>query len=193
MAAATHTLRRDLALRLSAAGFDATSLVEDTDELRDSLVADPKSWVLTGGVAELARPFLRAAIEAEAPVLALISGSRAGLRSMLGRGGAAVLGRSTSPQAMRAAAAAIGEGLVVWEPDDEQEDALPRTAAPLSPRELEVLGRVAAGLSNKVIARALSVSPNTVKFHLQAAFDKLGVGSRAEAVAVAIRRGELSV
>jgi DNA-binding NarL/FixJ family response regulator len=64
---------------------------------------------------------------------------------------------------------------------------------PLSPRELEVLECVAAGLPNKVIARQLTLSPNTVKFHLQAAFDKLGVNSRAEAVAMAIRRGELAV
>jgi DNA-binding CsgD family transcriptional regulator len=64
---------------------------------------------------------------------------------------------------------------------------------PLSPRERTVLELTGAGLSTKEVARRLGISPNTVKFHLQAAFDKLGVASRAEAVMVAIRCGELSV
>ena len=193
VAAASETARQDLAVRLGAAGFDAGLLVQDADELLDLLLVQGPHWVLTGGTADLARPFMRAASHAEAPVLALISGERTSLRAMLGRGAVAVLGTSASPQAMRAAAAAICEGLAVWEADEEQEVALDRTPTPLSPREREVLARVAAGLSNKVIARALSLSPNTVKFHLQAAFDKLGVASRAEAVAVAMRRGEISV
>jgi len=56
-----------------------------------------------------------------------------------------------------------------------------------------MLSLVASGTSNKGIARALAVSTNTVKFHLAAAFEKLDVTTRAEAVAEAIRRGELSV
>jgi LuxR family maltose regulon positive regulatory protein len=56
-----------------------------------------------------------------------------------------------------------------------------------------VLELAGAGLSTKEVARQLGISPNTVKFHLQASFEKLGVGSRAEAVIAAIRRGELAV
>jgi DNA-binding CsgD family transcriptional regulator len=63
----------------------------------------------------------------------------------------------------------------------------------LTAREREVIALVAAGISNKGIARALLVSPNTVKFHLAAIFEKLGAGTRAEAVAAAIRSGELSL
>jgi len=126
-------------------------------------------------------------------VLGLVSGDRSSLRGILTQGAAAVLGFTSSSEVMRAAATAIGEGLAVWEPDEEPAE-VPRAAStPLSPREREVLNRVAAGLPNKLIARELSLSPNTVKFHLQAAFDKLGVNSRAEAVAMAIRRGELAV
>ena len=55
------------------------------------------------------------------------------------------------------------------------------------------LALVASGTSNKGIARALAVSANTVKFHLAAVFDKLNAATRAEAVAEAIRRGELSL
>ncbi len=64
---------------------------------------------------------------------------------------------------------------------------------PLTGREREILSLIASGTSNKGIARALSVSANTVKFHLAAVFDKLQANTRAEAVAEAIRRGELSL
>ena len=68
-----------------------------------------------------------------------------------------------------------------------------RYGRPLTSREREILALVASGTSNKGVARALSVSANTVKFHLAAVFDKLNAGTRAEAVAEAIRRGELSL
>jgi DNA-binding NarL/FixJ family response regulator len=68
-----------------------------------------------------------------------------------------------------------------------------RSGRPLTTREREILALVASGTSNKGIARALTVSANTVKFHLAAVFDKLNAGTRAEAVAEAIRRGELSL
>jgi DNA-binding NarL/FixJ family response regulator len=68
-----------------------------------------------------------------------------------------------------------------------------RSGRPLTTREREILALVASGTSNKGIARALAVSANTVKFHLAAVFDKLNAATRAEAVAEAIRRGELSL
>jgi DNA-binding NarL/FixJ family response regulator len=60
-------------------------------------------------------------------------------------------------------------------------------------REREVLGLVAAGISNKAIARELRVSPNTVKYHVAAILAKLDAATRAEAVVEALRRGELSL
>jgi len=59
----------------------------------------------------------------------------------------------------------------------------------LSARELEVLRLLVAGASNKTIAARLTLSENTVKSHLSHIFGKLGVQSRAEAVAVALQRG----
>ncbi len=53
----------------------------------------------------------------------------------------------------------------------------------LTPREQEVLHLLAQGLTNKAIAERLVISPNTVKRHLQAIFGKLGVNTRAAAVA----------
>jgi DNA-binding NarL/FixJ family response regulator len=68
-----------------------------------------------------------------------------------------------------------------------------RGAVRLSAREREVLALVAAGISNKGIARELQVSPNTVKFHIAAILEKLDAATRAEAVVAALRRGELSL
>jgi DNA-binding CsgD family transcriptional regulator len=63
----------------------------------------------------------------------------------------------------------------------------------LTAREREVLALVAAGISNKGIARNLRISTNTVKFHMTTLFGKLGVATRAEAIAAAARSGELSL
>jgi DNA-binding NarL/FixJ family response regulator len=63
------------------------------------------------------------------------------------------------------------------------------TETSLSQREREVLQRLAEGLSNKEIARALSVSENTVKTHLANLYAKLGVGRRTEALKVARQLG----
>jgi DNA-binding CsgD family transcriptional regulator len=52
----------------------------------------------------------------------------------------------------------------------------------LSPRELVVLKELAAGRSNKEIARRLEVSPNTVKTHLARVYEKLGAERRTDAV-----------
>lgn len=57
--------------------------------------------------------------------------------------------------------------------------------AALRPRELEVLAELAKGRRNREIAETLSISENTVKFHVANVLDKLGVSSRNEAAFVA--------
>ena len=59
----------------------------------------------------------------------------------------------------------------------------------LSPRERDVLLLVAAGMGNTDIGVRLGISRSTVKYHLGSVFEKLGVHSRAEAVATGIRKG----
>jgi len=65
----------------------------------------------------------------------------------------------------------------------------PAWPAGLTGREVEVLRLIAAGQSNRAIAQALFISPNTVLHHVSSNFAKLGVANRAEAAAYAIRRG----
>ena len=62
----------------------------------------------------------------------------------------------------------------------------------LSPREQEIVRLVAKGLPSKAIADVLDVSLWTVATHLRRVFSKLGVSSRAEMVARALRDGLLS-
>jgi DNA-binding NarL/FixJ family response regulator len=64
---------------------------------------------------------------------------------------------------------------------------MPETSARtlFTPRELEVLAAIGDGLSNKMIARRLDISPHTVKFHVESLLKKLGARTRAEAVAKA--------
>ena len=72
-------------------------------------------------------------------------------------------------------------------------DGNPKAVAALgiSPRELAVLNEIAAGRSNKEIARQLGVSPNTVKTHVARLFEKLEARRRTDAIARARELGLL--
>ena len=64
---------------------------------------------------------------------------------------------------------------------------------PLTPREIQVLELVAEGLPNKLIAKRLEISDQTVKFHVASICGKLGAANRTEAVRKAIRNGLIAV
>ena len=74
-----------------------------------------------------------------------------------------------------------------------QLDARALPAEPLTPREIEVLGLLVEGLSNKTMASLLGISDQTVKFHVASICGKLGAANRTNAVRRAIRRGLVSV
>lgn len=88
------------------------------------------------------------------------------------RAGKAAITRATTAQLMKALAA--------------ERAAEPQLEEDLTDRELELLDLVAQGLSNRGIAHSLSISENTVKYHMKNIMQKLGVQNRAEAVARAI-------
>jgi NarL family two-component system response regulator LiaR len=66
-----------------------------------------------------------------------------------------------------------------------------RTALGITPREIEILEHIAAGMSTREIAAALYVSENTVKTHTSRVFGKLDVSRRTQAVQVAKQLGLL--
>ena len=63
----------------------------------------------------------------------------------------------------------------------------------LSPREREVLDHLAQGLTGEEIAERLSLSPLTVRTHIRNSMGKLQANTRAHAIVIALRRGELSL
>jgi len=67
-----------------------------------------------------------------------------------------------------------------------------RPATPLSRRESQVLQKIAYGATTKEVAHDLGISAHTVKTHLERIFEKLGANDRAQAVAIALRRGLVS-
>jgi DNA-binding NarL/FixJ family response regulator len=70
-------------------------------------------------------------------------------------------------------------------------DRVPSRAETLTQAEIRLLASVAKGMSNKAIAQSLSVSQNTVKYHLKNILRKLGAQNRTEAVTQAINAGLL--
>jgi NarL family two-component system response regulator YdfI len=132
------------------------------------------------------------------PVVAVVDDEGGAWTSEALRAGVrAVLPRDVSPPELQAAVAAAAAGLVVLRPADlaapsravPAREALPQAIPLLTPRELEVLRLLAEGLGNKSIAARLRISERTVKFHVGAIFERLGVTSRTEAVTAGLRRG----
>ncbi len=78
-------------------------------------------------------------------------------------------------------------GAIVAARDHDGKEA--RAGHGLTARELETLRLLAAGRTDREIAAALYVSPRTVQSHVASVFDKLRVGSRAEAAVIAARMG----
>ncbi|MGH7525654.1 MAG: helix-turn-helix domain-containing protein [Gemmatimonadales bacterium] len=110
-------------------------------------------------------------------------------------GARGALPRTASGDQIAAAVMAAAAGLAVL--PAEPAAALPQLTArtrvppiqPLTARETEVLAMLAEGIGNKLIAGRLGISEHTVKTHVAAIFGKLGVSTRAEAVASAARLG----
>lgn len=123
------------------------------------------------------------------------------VRELLGRGASAYLVKSASLEELLTAVHAAAES-----PEDPHEEnvvmVVPREVfeqtekateeGGLSARELEILLLLARGLSNRQIARTLSLAEATVKRHLANLYPKMGVGSRGEATSKALSEGWIS-
>ncbi len=217
LATADEAFRDRVLERLLAAGYDDLEVAELPGALAYLLREESSQPVVVlGGTWPAPQAFLRVAVNAGAlPLVLLESSALEAEGEALAMGARAALQFDLPAASLAAAMAAVDSGLLVLEPSaralllsanrgradqnkhpvEAQSEALDqrRNRRPLTSREREILALVASGTSNKGIARALSVSANTVKFHLAAVFDKLNAATRAEAVAEAIRRGELSL
>ncbi len=110
-----------------------------------------------------------------------------------GHAGSALLSSEASGDEIVGAAAAAAKGVVVYDsssrPARASREGLIEDAAPISPREMEILQLMADGLPNKQIAGRLRISIHTVKYHVAAILSKLGAASRTEAVSLGMRQG----
>lgn len=131
----------------------------------------------------------------------IVIADRADQAAALRAGAAGVLPPTFSAAQLLAVVEAVSLGLVVVPKSvladaldatshSEPDEAAPEPAA-LTPRELQVLARMAAGATNKLIARQLDISVHTVKFHVASILEKLDSTGRTDAVAQAVRLGLL--
>ena len=179
-------------------GLNVVADAAPDDDLRGlELGADVVVWDVTFLDADLELDVQ--GLELDTPVLALVpeDADPADFSNLNG-----VLYRTASVDKLTAAVQALAQGLNVLEPElarrlfpqPPEADPLDQDLTEdLTPRELEVLDHLAAGLSNKAIAKALDISENTVKFHVAALLSKFGVGSRTEVVIKAIQLGYVNV
>ena len=204
--APSPVMRSGLLSVLAAVDWAGVDVVGDSPTLAGA--ADPEPTLLEADVVLLADEDLldEAALalagdgeDARQALLVLSDDDAAvGLLRSLPLRGWGVVPPDAPAEELVAAVAAVARGLVVL-PAPLSERLLVTPAAveelpePLTAREGEVLELLGRGLSNKLIARELSISEHTVKFHVSSIYAKLGVTNRAEAVSQGARRGLISL
>jgi DNA-binding NarL/FixJ family response regulator len=128
-------------------------------------------------------------------ILFTIEESRAAIADAIRAGVSGYLLKDVSASELIQAARLALEGKAVIHPtltrafiEEIQYVETPRET-PLSKRESQILQKVAYGATTKEVAHDLNISPHTVKTHLERIFEKLGANDRAQAVAIALRKG----
>ena len=104
-------------------------------------------------------------------------------------GARAFLAKVAEPREIREAVRCVANGKTFFPTEIGSKLARSFSFPKLSARELEVLANIASGKGNREIGRNLDVSEGTIKFHVKSILRKLGAIGRAEAVAVATKRG----
>jgi NarL family two-component system response regulator YdfI len=162
-------------------------LLVEAETLADPAARKALDWAAAGGpvVMLVHNPDAEAVAEAlRSGVKAVLSSGRTGPEIVAAMGAAAaglvVLDASSIETLLRAPGAVARGG----------SEALVEA---LTPRELEVLQLLAAGLGNKEVASRLTISEHTVKFHVASIMGKLGAASRTEAVTLGIRHGLIMI
>jgi DNA-binding NarL/FixJ family response regulator len=173
----------------AADGREAVALVEANDV--DVVLTDLQMPEMDGVAATAA---LRARPDPPAVLVLTTYDTDADITRAIEAGATGYLLKDAPPDELLWAVRAAAAGQAVFAPAVAARvlDQIRTPARPsLSGREIEILGHVAAGSSNKQIAAALYLSEATVKTHLVHIYDKLGVDSRTAAVAAAVDKGIL--
>ena len=184
-----HALFRsglNMALRSDIANvhvLEAASLEEAMRDLMDApdvLLLDIQLQGLNGldGIAFLKRKW------PQTPIIMLASDATQNtMRRALERGAAAFISKAeTTGKILAIIKQVLRRKTVAAKPEEKE-------APRLTPRQCEVLDLLCQGLSNKVIAKRLGLTENTVRLHASAVFKSLQVTSRSEAAYAARQRG----
>ncbi|MGB8322430.1 MAG: response regulator transcription factor [Candidatus Acidiferrum sp.] len=195
--------REILSALLSSRGVDVVGSASDLQTAEDELPDEEIDVVLVDAAGEPVEEFLESLrgeewLRESATILLTQNAETTWTTQAMRAGVRGILPANVGPELLVAALAAVGQGLVVLHPERmvgartsqvaETEEAAELLEA-LTSREKEVLRMLAEGLGNKQIAARLEISEHTAKFHVASIFGKLGVSSRAEAVAIGMRRG----
>jgi len=189
---------------LSARGVRVEGSAGKVEHADDELLDDEIDALIVDGAGESAEELLEELRESEwlreTMVVVLVEQASAAWTAQAMRAGVrGVLPAGVGGDLLVAALAAVGQGLAVLHPEltaavrtsgaSAEVEELNETLEALTSREKEVLRMLAEGLGNKQIAGRLQISEHTAKFHVASIFGKLGVSTRAEAVAMGMRRG----
>jgi DNA-binding NarL/FixJ family response regulator len=164
-------------------------LLEHVDEWKPQVVL--QDLLLPGGMDGIEAT--RRVIERrpEVKVIALTASiDEARMMGVLRAGAVGYVRKDAEPETLLAAVRAVARGKTYIDPSVSGQvlhASSPRDE--LTPREREVLRRLALGLSNRDIADALCISEETVKTHVGSVLGKLQVENRAQAIVQALRRG----
>jgi DNA-binding NarL/FixJ family response regulator len=196
--------RRALESQLQTQGFEVAGSFASIEAAEEFAGRTPDAILIDGGDApfEMVLDSLEEkGMAVEAPVVLLAEAPpEDAIGHALRIGVRGILPADVDLPRLAAALEAVAQGLVVLDP--REAGALPHSRATradvsgelreaLTPREMEVLRLMSAGLANKNIAARLEISEHTAKFHVASILAKMGAGSRTEAVSLGIRRGLL--
>ena len=167
-----------------ADGEGAAKLVKDTGA--DVTLLDIR---MPGKDGIVALGEILAAVPSAKVVMLTTSSTEEDVYASLNAGAKGYVLKDRNPENVLAAVRAVAEG-GTFIPDNIKEIYKARSKEPeLTSAEREAIGLLVQGLNNKAMAARLGISEDGVKVRLKHAYEKLGVGDRAGAIAVAIKRG----
>lgn len=196
-----HPLVRGALRQALTGATDGAEIVEcgSLQELSSAIVANDTALILL----DLSMPGVRGfsgllyirAQHPEIPVVVVSANDEHDtIRRSIHLGASGFIPKTTPVETMRNAIQLVLQG-ETWVPedvnmtikDDGQTNDIMRKLASLTPQQVRVLMMLSEGLLNKQIAYELSVSEATIKAHVSAVLQKLGVDSRTQAVIVAAK------